>query len=200
MFQHLLVKRSNMACRLIPPCMYQSMAINNICWFNHLRFPISNTRGANIAAPPFSTVTSSKSSPRCHWLVCCQDPSSGDSSVSGWNGFPQDFWLQTFSSGDPTFVPAMAMSSLASRWEGDAVIRRMVRENKALCRWRNPKLAGVASCEAAAFNINVLCHVTEWWAGQVDSPQAIPIDLLRTEAGNWTAKMLFTTKNVLAQI
>lgn len=94
------------------------------------------------------------------------------------------FGLKLLLLGDPTFVPAMAMSSLASRWEGDAITRRIVREHKALRRWRNPKLAGVASCEAAAININVLCHVADWWTSRVDVPQSIPIDLLRKEARN----------------
>ena len=73
--------------------------------------------------------------------------------------------------------------SLAALWEMEPSIRVAARENGCLTKWANARLIGVASTGALSINIKVLELLAEWWAKQVDMPQAIPIDKLRAEVG-----------------
>ncbi|CAL1156972.1 unnamed protein product, partial [Cladocopium goreaui] len=83
--------------------------------------------------------------------------------------------------------------SLAALWEMEPSIRVASCESACLTKWANTRLIGVASTGAMSLNIKVLELLAEWWAKQVDMPQAIPIDKLRDQVVEWRTLMGFPT-------
>ena len=84
--------------------------------------------------------------------------------------------------------------SLAALWEMEPSIRVASCESACLTKWANTRLIGVASTGAMSLNIKVLELLAEWWAKQVDMPQAIPIDKLRDQVGQ---QKLFGPNSIL---
>ncbi len=72
---------------------------------------------------------------------------------------------------------------LAQAFEANPKVRRDARENGRLTKWKDSKMIGIASTQAMAYNTTILENLAAWWTSQVDKPQAVPIDLIRTEAG-----------------
>lgn len=80
-------------------------------------------------------------------------------------------------------IPAIVGESLASTWEAEPHIRQRLRETGTVCQWKNAQLIGLASVEAMTFNLASLEILASWWTRKVDTPQAVPINLVRDEAG-----------------
>lgn len=80
---------------------------------------------------------------------------------------------------DRAKIPPPPLSGL---WEGELSLRAKARENQCLTTWANPRVIGVASTGAMSLNIKALEILGEWWACQMDMPQAIPIDIIRQQA------------------
>ena len=73
---------------------------------------------------------------------------------------------------------------LAKDWENDSLVRNRSRHEGVLTSWPTKKTMGVASMKACSLNERVLELAALWWVRFKDVPAAIPIDLLRGEAGN----------------
>ena len=73
---------------------------------------------------------------------------------------------------------------LASLLEADETIRRRVLEKHPNCftRWP-PTAVGVPSTKAMTFNVRALEILATWWTGMVPFVKALPIKVLRKEAG-----------------
>ena len=74
--------------------------------------------------------------------------------------------------------------TLAQMWENNPMIRRRLRETGKLTVWKTPEVTGLPSVEAMTFNVVCLEQLAGWWTSKVTMPQAVPIDLVRKEAGN----------------
>ena len=79
----------------------------------------------------------------------------------------------------------MSNNLLATHLEEDSTMRRLARDTQQVTKWKNVKLIGVASCDAAALNATLLTYVAKWWTGIKAEAQAIPIEVIRSEASGW---------------
>ena len=94
------------------------------------------------------------------------------------------FWCLREGSFKPTFGPmAEEHPTLPHLWENDQGIRNRARMDGQLCVWPEHKLIGISSIKACVLNSKPLTLAAEWWTRQQLKPAAIPIKLIRKQAG-----------------
>ena len=79
--------------------------------------------------------------------------------------------------------PTMAQQSLARMWEGEQELRTLGREKDQLTKWPGPTCIGIPSIKACSLNHVALEYVAQWWTARSDQPAAVPINMVRSEAG-----------------
>ena len=89
---------------------------------------------------------------------------------------------------------ALALSDL---WESETSLRAKARTHGSLLVWANPRVVGVASTGAMALNSRCLEILADWWAYQTELPQAVPIQLVRTEVGSGNKPLSFDPSSKL---
>ena len=75
---------------------------------------------------------------------------------------------------------------LAELLEQSTALRNRARLQQRLTQWPSKECMGAASYKALALNATAMETIASWWTKMSGDPQAIPIDLLRSEAGEST--------------
>lgn len=77
----------------------------------------------------------------------------------------------------------MDSSLLAARLEAESSLRERARKMAQLTMWPSPATTGIPSQKACVLNCKCLEVIAGWWVQKSEGPHAIPINLIREEAG-----------------